>query len=95
MFHMFRTIAWGVLAGLLIGWQWAEFRGPEGAGKAQASGLPLTWSDTSNIRWKTAVHGRGWSSPVVLGADLGHDGDRGWQATVCGGARSGERQDSP
>ena len=64
--HMFRTVAWSVVAGLLIGGQWPEFRGPDGAGKAQASGLPLTWSETSNIRWKTAVHGRGWSSPVVL-----------------------------
>src|SRR5918995_5597915 len=66
MFHMYPTIAWGVIAGLLIGWQWPEFRGANGAGKAQASGLPLTWSETSNIRWKTAVHGRAWSSPVVL-----------------------------
>ena len=47
---MLPTIAWGVVAGLLIGWQWPEFRGANGAGKAQASGLPLTWSETSNIR---------------------------------------------
>jgi hypothetical protein len=48
---MFPTIAWGVIAGLLIGWQWPEFRGPNGAGKAQASGLPLTWSGTgTNVR---------------------------------------------
>ena len=53
-------------AGLLIGWQWPESRGADGAGKAQAPGLPLTWSETSNIRWKTAIHARAWSSPVVL-----------------------------
>jgi outer membrane protein assembly factor BamB len=70
MFHMYPTIAWGVIAGLLIGWQWPEFRGANGAGKAQASGLPLTWSETSNIRWKTAVHGRAWSSPVVLDGQI-------------------------
>jgi hypothetical protein len=31
---MFRTIAWGVVAGLLIGWQWPEFGGANGAGNA-------------------------------------------------------------
>ena len=94
--QMFPTIAWGVIAGLLIGWQWPEFRGPNGAGKAQASGLPLTWSETSNIRWKTAVHGRAWSSPVVLDGQIWvTTATAGRQATVCGGARSGERQGSP
>ena len=43
--------------------------------------------------------GRSRAGVVIAGrarrADLGHDGDRGWQATVCGGAQSGERQDSP
>jgi outer membrane protein assembly factor BamB len=28
---------------------------------------PLTWGEGKNIRWKTAVHGRAWSSPVILG----------------------------
>jgi outer membrane protein assembly factor BamB len=54
-------------ASLVIGWQWPEFRGADGSGKAAADGLPLTWSDSEHVRWKTAVHGRAWSSPVVLG----------------------------
>jgi outer membrane protein assembly factor BamB len=28
--------------------------------------LPLTWSEEANVRWKTPVHGRAWSSPVIL-----------------------------
>jgi len=44
---------------------WPQFRGPSGDGHARATGLPLTWSETENIRWKTPIHGRGWSSPVV------------------------------
>jgi outer membrane protein assembly factor BamB len=44
---------------------WPEFRGPLGNGHAVGTGLPLTWSETSNIAWKTAIHDRGWSSPVV------------------------------
>ena len=49
---------------------WPQFRGPSGEGHAalaQGSGLPLTWSESSNILWKTPVPGRGWSSPVAAG----------------------------
>ncbi|MFI5382074.1 MAG: PQQ-binding-like beta-propeller repeat protein [Tepidisphaerales bacterium] len=46
---------------------WPQFRGPTGDGIAQAKGLPLTWSPTENIAWKTAIPGRGRSSPVILG----------------------------
>ncbi len=28
--------------------------------------MPLTWSEEKNVRWKTAVHGKAWSSPIVL-----------------------------
>ncbi|MBV8879003.1 MAG: PQQ-like beta-propeller repeat protein [Planctomycetaceae bacterium] len=44
---------------------WAEFRGPGGDGHSDATGLPREWSETKNVAWKTAIHGRGWSSPVV------------------------------
>lgn len=46
---------------------WPEFRGPRGNGIAEAKGLPLRWSETENIRWKTAIHDKGWSSPVIWG----------------------------
>jgi len=45
---------------------WPQFRGPEGAGLSEAR-LPLTWSDTENLAWKTELPGRGSSSPVVWG----------------------------
>jgi outer membrane protein assembly factor BamB len=44
---------------------WPQFRGPDGQGHALATGLPTTWSETQNIRWKVPVSGLGWSSPVV------------------------------
>jgi outer membrane protein assembly factor BamB len=44
---------------------WPEFRGPSGDGHSQARGLPLRWSETENIRWKTPIHDKGWSSPVI------------------------------
>ena len=45
--------------------QWPEFRGPSGQGHASDTGLPLDWSESRNVVWKTPVAGRGWSSPVV------------------------------
>ena len=52
-------------AGLRLDAQWPQFRGPEGNGVAAAPSIPLKWSESENVRWKTAVHGRGWSSPIV------------------------------
>ncbi|MCP5120357.1 MAG: PQQ-binding-like beta-propeller repeat protein, partial [bacterium] len=45
--------------------QWPQFRGPDGQGHSNSSDPPLTWSETSNITWKTTLSGKGWSSPVV------------------------------
>jgi outer membrane protein assembly factor BamB len=32
--------------------------------------LPTEWSETKNVKWKTALHDRGWSSPVVWGDQI-------------------------
>ncbi len=45
--------------------QWSQFRGPEGNGHVRSKSLPMEWSETKNISWKTAIHDRGWSSPVI------------------------------
>jgi outer membrane protein assembly factor BamB len=44
---------------------WPQFRGPGGQGISDAKNLPLNWSDTQNVKWKTPVHGKAWSSPVI------------------------------
>jgi outer membrane protein assembly factor BamB len=50
---------------------WTQWRGPHGQGHAMtARGLPLKWSEQENIRWKTELPGRGWSSPVIVGARI-------------------------
>jgi len=46
---------------------WPQFRGPTGQGHSTERNLPLEWSESKNILWKTPVSGRGWSSPVVVG----------------------------
>ncbi|HEX7297111.1 MAG TPA: PQQ-binding-like beta-propeller repeat protein, partial [Pyrinomonadaceae bacterium] len=54
---------------------WPQFRGPTGQGVSDEKGLPLTWSENKNVRWKVPIPGRGWSSPVV-------HGDRVWVTTA-------------
>ncbi|HOC01291.1 MAG TPA: PQQ-binding-like beta-propeller repeat protein, partial [Verrucomicrobiota bacterium] len=55
---------------------WPEFRGPWGNGHAAGSpdgktvGVPLHWSETNNVRWKTAIPHRGWSTPVVMSGQV-------------------------
>ena len=46
---------------------WPQFRGPTGQGHSTETGLPLKWSATENITWKTPIPGQSWSSPIVWG----------------------------
>jgi outer membrane protein assembly factor BamB len=46
---------------------WPQFRGPTGQGHSTERNLPLEWSESKNVLWKTPLPGRGWSSPVVVG----------------------------
>ena len=46
---------------------WPGFRGPTGQGHSTETGLPLKWSATNHVAWKTAIPGQGWSSPIVWG----------------------------
>src|SRR5205085_11974608 len=56
---------------------WPEFRGPRGDGTTDATGLALHWTERASgadgdkgIRWKTPIHGKAWSSPVVWGEQI-------------------------
>jgi outer membrane protein assembly factor BamB len=44
---------------------WGHWRGPTGNGVAPNANPPTQWSETENIKWKTAVPGRGSGSPVI------------------------------
>jgi outer membrane protein assembly factor BamB len=57
-------------AGFAIASNWPQFRGPAGDGHAETNHVPLTWSDTEHVKWKTPVHGKGWSCPVVWGKQI-------------------------
>ncbi len=50
---------------------WPQFRGPTGDGQLNRKvGLPVHWSETSNVVWKTEIPHRGWSTPAIRGDQL-------------------------
>src|SRR5262245_65522426 len=70
-----RRLAWLAIAVLATGSlgqaapppAWPHVRGPGGAGVADDSTLPVTFSTTENVAWAAEIPGRGWSSPIVWG----------------------------
>jgi outer membrane protein assembly factor BamB len=50
--------------------EWPEWRGPGAMGHASGSGLPSRWSESQNVTWKSAIPGRGWSTPVIAGDQI-------------------------
>ena len=50
--------------------EWPQWRGPDGQGHATATNLPVTWSETENVTWRTELPGKGWSSPVIEGRQI-------------------------
>ena len=50
--------------------EWPDWRGPTADGQSTATDLPLHWSETENILWKTGIHDLGHSTPVVWGEQI-------------------------
>ncbi len=70
---------------------WNGFRGSTGDGHADAA-LPLEWSETRHVRWKTPLPGKAWASPVeadgrIWLANATEDGRR--LSAVCVAADTG------
>src|SRR5688572_29416225 len=65
----------------LAGDNWPTFRGPTQEGHSDSVGLPVKWSETENVRWKTPIPGQGWSSPVIWG-------DQVWMTTALDNGKS-------
>ncbi len=55
---------------LSAGNAWPQFRGPQGDGVSDSTGLPVQWSETEYVAWKTPIHGRAWSCPVILDGQI-------------------------
>src|SRR5213593_1954971 len=46
---------------------WPQWRGPLANGVAPHANPPIRWSESSNVRWKIPLPGKGHSSPIVFG----------------------------
>lgn len=70
------TLGLMALATLTVRADWPDYRGPWHTGQVNAPGdthqigLPWQWSETENVKWKTPVHDRGWSTPGILGQQI-------------------------
>ena len=62
---LFLLIAVSSSNSLLADDNWWQFRGAAGDGHARATDLPLKWDEKEHVVWKTPIHDRGWSSPVI------------------------------
>lgn len=60
------ALSLSLVAALSGGADWLHFRGSDTSGISTETGLPTTWSATENVAWKTALPGRGVSSPIVV-----------------------------
>ncbi len=74
---------------------WPQFRGPGASSLAPEVELPITWSETENLAWRSDLPGRGVSGPVVvrdrvfLTATSGYRHDR--LHVLCFAAADGQR----
>src|SRR5262245_9788625 len=46
---------------------WPQWRGPGASGVSNEKNLPIEWSESQNVQWKTEIPGRGHSSPIIWG----------------------------
>jgi len=51
------------------GWldNWPQWRGPDATGSAPHADPPVSWSASSNLKWKAQLSGRGSSTPIIWG----------------------------
>jgi outer membrane protein assembly factor BamB len=61
------SLAIALSSALFVAADWTRFRGPDARGTSDDQGVPVTWSQTENVVWKTPLPGAGASSPITLG----------------------------
>ena len=65
-----------LLASLMLGCSlgmsadWPQFRGPAANGLADDAKVPETWDGDTNVKWKAAIPGGGWSAPIISGGKV-------------------------
>jgi len=64
------SLSLALLSAAPAGDSWPGYRGPTADGRSDAKTLVTTWDEKQNVLWKTAIHGKGWSSPVIHGKQI-------------------------
>lgn len=64
---LFANLVSGGISTTVADDDWTQFRGPGGNASAKSAQVPVTWSDSKNVLWKSPLPGRGASSPVFIG----------------------------
>jgi outer membrane protein assembly factor BamB len=49
---------------------WPQWRGPGASGVSSEKNLPIEWTESKNVQWKTEIPGRGHSSPIIWGKKI-------------------------
>lgn len=49
---------------------WHQWRGPNATGVAPHGDPPVKWDSDTNVKWKTALPGRGSSTPIIWGKKI-------------------------
>ncbi len=75
------ALVWMCCLSTVSAGDWPEFRGPGQQGHSDEKNLPLTWSETENVAWKTEIAGLGWSSPSIISNGV-------WITTALDGGKS-------
>jgi outer membrane protein assembly factor BamB len=75
---------------------WPWWRGPTRNGvAAETQKVPLKWSESENVVWKSPIPGRGHGSPTVVGDQVflaTADHEREVQSVLCLDRRTGKRR---
>lgn len=84
--HTYRVLAGFLLlflTGSVFAENWPQFRGTTAQGISTEKNLPVAWSGTENVLWKTPVPGAGWSSPAVWEDRVFLTSASGEKGTAC------------
>jgi outer membrane protein assembly factor BamB len=68
MMRLWLCLLFSAIASTAVhGENWPGWRGPDRNGVSHETGLPLMWSETENVAWKSPLPGLGVGGPIVWG----------------------------
>jgi outer membrane protein assembly factor BamB len=59
-----------IVSGVAGAGEWPQFRGGTALSQAPQATVPVEWSNTNHLAWRTPIPGAGWSQPIVAGGRI-------------------------